>query len=258
MGKASSSKKVARAAKAGQSSGSSEQRELGFPILMGVVVVLGLLLVTYARSTRDASADAPTLQDHWHSAYAVYDCRTEGFLAPFSSDYDPRGIHSHQDGLIHIHPFSSAVTGDGATIQIFFDAMLVDLDDDDTKMVTPDEQELANGADCGGEEAVLQVARFDANNIEAGASEIITADIGSFIFEGNREAYTIALAPIGADIPPPPADRLAALDAASPDRGIPNTIVPNSLPELPDATTDDADTGDEVEESEDTGSGDDE
>lgn len=211
--------------------------------MMAVVIVLGLLLVTYSRSTRDASAEAPTLQDHWHSAYAVYDCQTEGFLAPFSSEYDPRGIHSHQDGLIHIHPFSSAVTGDGATLDVFFDAMLVDLDDDDTKMVTPNDLELTNGVDCGGEEAVLQVARFDANDIEAGPIEVLSTSIGDFIFEGNREAYTIALAPIGFDIPPPPASALAALDNASPDRGVPNTIVPNSLPELPDATTDDADSG---------------
>ncbi len=229
MGKASSSKKVARAARAGQSSGSSEKRDLGFPVAMAMVVILGVLLVTYARSTRDASAEAPTLQDHWHSAYAVYDCRTESFLPSFTSDYDPRGIHSHSDGLLHIHPFSSAVTGDGATLDVFFDAMLVDLDDDDTKMVLPSGTELANGADCGGEEAVLQVARYDANNIEAGPSEIVSSSIGDFIFEGNREAYTIALAPLGADIPPPPGDRLAQLDAASPDRGIPNTIVPNSL-----------------------------
>lgn len=250
MGKASSSKKVARAARAGQSSGSSEQRDIGFPLLMGVVIVLGLLLVTYSRSVRDVSAEAPTLQDHWHAAYGIYDCRTEGFLPPLSSDYDPRGIHSHQDGLIHIHPFSSAVTGDGANLQVFFDAMLVDLDDDDTKMVLPSGDEFSNGDDCGGEEAVLQVARFNADSLAAGAIEIVTADIGDFTFEANREAYTVAFAPIGADIPPPPADRLAALDGASPTRGTPNTIVPNSLPGLPDATTDDADSGDDAEPTE--------
>ncbi len=211
---------------------------------MAVVIVLGLLLVTYARSTRDASADAPTLQDHWHTAYAVWDCQTESFLPPFASDFDPRGIHSHADGLIHIHPFSSAVTGDGATLEVFFDAMLVDLDDDDTKMSREGDFEFTNGTDCGGEEAVLQVARFDANNLEAGPSEIVSANIGDFIFEANREAYTVAFAPIGADIPPPPADRLAALDTASPDRGTPNTIVPNSLPALPDAEDETDDTGD--------------
>lgn len=250
MGKASSSKKVARAARAGQSPGNSERRDLGFPALMGVIIVLGLLLVTFARTTRDASADAPTLGDHWHAAYGVWDCTTEGFLPVFSSDFDPRGIHSHQDGLMHIHPFSSAVTGDGANIDVFFEAMLVDLDDNDTTMVTPDGIELSNGTECGGEEAVLQVARFDANDVAAGPIEIVSSNIGDFTFEANREAYTIALAPIGADIPPPPADRLANLDVASPDRGVPQTIVPNSLPALPDDSHggDDAeDTGEDTE-----------
>ncbi|MEE9415782.1 MAG: hypothetical protein V3V01_10895 [Acidimicrobiales bacterium] len=229
MGKASSSKKVARAARAGRTATSTERRDLGFPSAMVVVVILGVLLVVYARSTRDASANSPSLRDHWHSAYAVWDCEQESFENQFTSDYDPRGIHSHSDGLLHIHPFSSSVTGEDANLGVFFEAMRVDLDPGDGVLTLPDGSELVEGTQCDGQPAVLQVARFDASNIDAGPTEVIVGDIDKVRFLSNREAITIALAPVGAEIPPPPPDRLAALDAASPDRGVPNTIIPTPL-----------------------------
>ena len=122
MGKASSQKKIARAARAGAATGPSERREIGFPALVGIIIVLGLGLVVWARTTRDAQPE-PTLQDHWHSAYGIYDCASDSFLAQFQSEFDPEGIHSHQDGLIHIHPFSDGVTGKKAVMGVFLDAM---------------------------------------------------------------------------------------------------------------------------------------
>ena len=68
MGKASSAKKIARAEKAVSSSGPTERRQLGYPSVVALVVVLGLALVVFARATRDAEA-SPTLQEHWHAAY---------------------------------------------------------------------------------------------------------------------------------------------------------------------------------------------
>ena len=82
MGKASSAKKIARAEKAVSASGPTERRQLGYPAAVALVIVLGLALVVFARATRDAEA-SPTLQDHWHAAYGVYDCVTDSFLTPF-------------------------------------------------------------------------------------------------------------------------------------------------------------------------------
>ena len=53
---------------------------------MAVVLILGVLLVTYSRSQRDVSALAPTLRDHWHSAYSVWNCETEDYENQFNSD----------------------------------------------------------------------------------------------------------------------------------------------------------------------------
>ncbi|NIR38430.1 MAG: hypothetical protein GWN79_14960, partial [Actinobacteria bacterium] len=50
MGKASSSKKVQRAARAAAASrGASERRELGFPLIVTLVILLGIGLVAVAR-----------------------------------------------------------------------------------------------------------------------------------------------------------------------------------------------------------------
>ncbi|MGI9601461.1 MAG: hypothetical protein ACR2QE_06240 [Acidimicrobiales bacterium] len=202
MGKASSSKKVARAARAGQSSGPSERRELGFPIAIAAIVILGVLLVGWARTQRES--EAPTLRDHWHSAYGVFVCTDGEFLEPFTSENDPDGIHSHQDGLIHIHPFGSSVTGDEAQMDVFLEAMLVSLDDD--QMILADGTVLSEADTvCDGEAAVWQVARWSsALDVSGDPDEIITEDLAAIRFDADGEAFTIALVPLGADIPPPP------------------------------------------------------
>ena len=73
MAKGNSADKIARAAKAGASGGTSESRRLGFPIAMACVVILGIVLVGWSRSNREATS-APRVGDHWHSAYDIYNC----------------------------------------------------------------------------------------------------------------------------------------------------------------------------------------
>ena len=73
MGKASSAKKVARAARAGGSRRSGQRRALGFPLAIFVVVALGLSLVLVARSERITNAE-PKVGDHIHAAYSTYTC----------------------------------------------------------------------------------------------------------------------------------------------------------------------------------------
>ncbi len=204
MGKASSAKKVARAARAGNStSNTKERRELGFPLTIAAVLLIGIAGIVLARNARDVSNTEPTLRDHWHSAYAVWDCTDEQFLPPFQSSFDPRGIHSHQDGLIHIHPFSSAVTGDGATLEVFLDAMLVRLTDDEFELENG-ETLSEDGATCNGEPAVLQVVRWNGADVASGPTEVVLEDLDQVSFDADLEAFTIALAPEGAEIPAPP------------------------------------------------------
>src|SRR3954447_7923083 len=76
MGKASSAKKVARAARAGGSRRAGQRRALGFPMAVFLVVGLGLTLVFFARSERITNAE-PKVGDHIHAAYSTYTCVPE-------------------------------------------------------------------------------------------------------------------------------------------------------------------------------------
>lgn len=64
--------------------------------------------------------------DHWHSVYGVYSCSLEGddkYLPPFQSVQDDTGLHSHGDGLIHIHPFFPSSEGENAQVKLWVQEM---------------------------------------------------------------------------------------------------------------------------------------
>ena len=97
-----------------------------FPVALAAVLTLGLALVIYGRATNHQDLGAPTLNtpsapgDHWHAAYGIYIC--DQYLPNMSVGVspDPGGIHTHQDGVIHIHPFQTATTGRNARLSDFF------------------------------------------------------------------------------------------------------------------------------------------
>lgn len=183
---------------------------------MAAVIFFGVALVVFARQSRDVSALTPTFDDHWHSAYAIYDCTTESFLPDLADPQTPNsGIHTHGDGVVHIHPRGSDATGRNAQLSVFLDATRTAIEDD-SRMTFPDREALVeDGAECGGEPAILQIARFAPG--ETTSTDVITEDLNDFRFEENQESFTIALAPVGADIPPPPQTNL---DTAAADSGL--------------------------------------
>ncbi len=125
MGKASSSKKIARAARAGGRVSGIRQRNLLFPGTITAIVVLGLAMVGFSiKDHKDEASDiAPTYQhdgkpgDHWHAAYGIDICGKP--QAPIPTFESPIGIHTHGDGVIHIHPFTLEGAGENATIGNF-------------------------------------------------------------------------------------------------------------------------------------------
>ena len=223
MAKPSSSKKVQRAARAAAASkGARERREIAFPLALAVVVVLGVALVVFARSSRTPAAAPRVGNDHWHSAYAIYDC--DRFLPAFTSAADPDGIHSHQDGVVHIHPWNSSAAGDRADLDVFFEAMGARVTDDEIS--GPGIGVLEAGSDCNGEPTVIRAVRF--TRIDPGpdaaastlteiyeATDTYTDDFGDVRLLGDLEAFTFARVPEGAEIPPPPEDRLQTALGAS-------------------------------------------
>src|SRR5438067_1466262 len=157
MGKASSTKKVARAARAGGNRRAGQRRALGFPVAIGLVIVVGLLLVVFAREKRNADAFPKANKDHVHSAIDIYTCVADNSATTTTSttsptattqanpndvhgEYqpppqdaqqtDPLGIHSHGDGLIHIHPFTDSAAGRKATLGLFLNQVGISMTND--------------------------------------------------------------------------------------------------------------------------------
>ena len=210
-----SSRKVAKAAKAGQTPSAAagrEQRELGFPLAMGAVMVVGILLVIFSWNARDVQALSPSFDDHWHIAYGIYECDT--FQPNLEDPQTPNsGIHTHGDGVVHLHPRSSDATGNNAQMKRFLEAARVEISDSEISF--PDRPALSeDGAECNGEPAILQIVRFNPG--EDVPSEIFTEDLGNYRFQEDQERIVIALAPAGAAIPPPPQVNIDNASAASP------------------------------------------
>ena len=233
MARGDSARKVGRAARAGTTGGSGgERRRIAFPLAITVVVILGVLLVGWARSNREATS-APRLGDHWHSVYDVYVCTgpvTGVFRQKIIVETDPDGIHTHGDGLIHIHPFSANATGDDATLGKFFEAFGGYISDSAIRLDTG--EVIEEGIDCGGKPTVLTVARFDAQDRQRDP-QVYTEDLADIQFLKNLEAFTIALVPAG-EIPPlPRPERFTFLETVDPRALISDAPVL----ELPSTTT---------------------
>jgi hypothetical protein len=170
----SSTSKAAKLARKGPGQRVRFQGGTIFPLAVAIVLVLGLGLIVYARQTVPAADDSPpTINDHWHAAYGFYLCdqwyQLSGNLEERNSqgqftntDFLRSGIHSHDDGVIHWHPYTSLATGRNATFGVFLDSYGVELSDD--KLVFPDDNILGGQQEwdedetqCDGEDAQLSV-----------------------------------------------------------------------------------------------------
>ena len=207
MGRASSSKKVARAASTGGGRTARGSRPLGWYAAIALVTLLGIAGIVFSRAEYRQEIAAGTdgtppiaNQDHWHAAYGIYAC--DEFLPPLMDERDPKGIHSHADGIIHIHPFVRSAAGRNATLQVFADAIGLELEDDRIE-VPGGETYDAGDDDCDGKDAIVQVKVND---------KIVTEEIAN-IKLNDGDLLTIAFAPEDAELPPPPsAGDLSRLD----------------------------------------------
>lgn len=138
----------------------------------------------------------PTLRDHWHVAFGLYDC---GEFAPdHESEFDPVGIHTHNDGLIHIHPFSTDAAGADATLGLY--ASSVEYTEQVATLAGRSTCTLADGTEAPAEFKVLRWS--EAGNDDEPIEEI--ADWQSVRFLADGEVLVVALVPVGETVPQPP------------------------------------------------------
>jgi len=186
----SSTKKAAKLAQKGKGQKIRFQGGTIFPVAVAATLILGLALIVYARQSLPASdSSPPTINDHWHAAYGFYLCdswyQLEGNLEERNSqgqfintNFLRTGIHSHDDGVIHWHPYTARAVGRNATLGVFLDTYEVVLTNDSLTFPSgsalaansdfppqnfnPLEEYIEGETQCDGEDAEVSVKAWGA------------------------------------------------------------------------------------------------
>jgi hypothetical protein len=161
---------------------------------------------------------------HIHAAYGIYRCDT--YEAPFDggSLADPLGIHAHEDGLIHTHPFGRKASGNNARLSKFFESTKMTMSTKKISWIKNSTATSFNTLDvnkdkCGAKKdkkAVISVFYWR----DAKASPVrYTGDFGSLKITKDS-AYAFVFAPEGTKVPIPPSEKALAapsdVDAPTP------------------------------------------
>lgn len=124
----------------------------GLAVALVAVVVAALLEDSRATAPSpsaspaagDGEAVAPLMGDHWHAVYEYIVC---GERQPPAPTWSGSGVHTHADGIIHIHPFTQSEEGEGARLVKWFEYGGGVLDEEKVRLpgspVT-----YANGEEC--------------------------------------------------------------------------------------------------------------
>jgi hypothetical protein len=234
MGKASSNKKVARAAGIGGGRSHRRNTPWGYFAVIAVIVILGVVGTVSSRDHRLAQivkrgASPPAVGTVWNEGYAVFECGK--FLPPISSNNNPEGIHTTKpgDGIIHIDPTTKDAAGKNATLGKFAAAVGMKLNA--AELQVPGGRLYLDGDSCEGKPGHVYVVHFafagasaqfyngdtkPKNGKPAQLAKLDPADVPL----GDQELLTIAFVPADklSSVKQPPeyvVKALAALGAAS-------------------------------------------
>jgi hypothetical protein len=222
VGKASRTKRRASVSAARRNRG-----VMGWYVLSGVVIVAGVIAIIASRS----GPAAPVVnEDHWHAAFGVNVCGewlpdAPAFETAFDNPNQRAGIHSHANGLIHIHPFVSDEAGDNATVGKFLDYQGWTADEDSFDLW--DNEDHKTGDSCGEQEGTV---RWELNG------EPRDDNISDYQPE-DGDVIALVLLPEDQEIGEPPA--VANLQSPEETTGVssPTTAVPTDSTVAPTETT---------------------
>lgn len=261
MAESSSQKKIQRVQRAGVTRTRGQRRPLGFALSVIAIVVVGALLVFLAREANKNSANAAPQanKDHWHMAWGIWVC--DQFL-PNQADapgeapgYDPVGIHTHvQDGLIHVHPFSKAASGNLARFGVFFDQLKIKVTDGSFTLADgtqhKDGDKCKKKDDQGNEtevEGKVKMYQWPPQANEKTEPEVITTDLRDIRFREAGQIFVLAIVPDGVTPPLPlnvkdlenPSDSgETPTQNQAPGSSVPDTALPGGT--VPEVTVPDA------------------
>jgi hypothetical protein len=229
MGRASSSKKVARAAGTGGGRTHRGRTPWTYYGVIGVVVVLGILGTWASRDRRltqitSAGGTPPTVGTVWNEGYAVDICGK--FQPAITHAKNPEGITTGDGtGIINIHPTTKSAAGKNATLGKFADAAGMKLNAAELQM--PGGKLYVDGDTCQGKSSHVYVKEFAFAGDTTGTLQNV--DPRNVPLQ-DQSLLTIAFVPASdkEKIPPPPAyvvNNLNKLAATSPS---PTTTTPGS------------------------------
>ncbi len=159
---------------------------------------------------------------------------------------DPTGIHTHGDGLIHVHPFDDRAAGKNATLGRFFEASVIKVDA--RTIQVPKGPKLSAGSDCLGKKT--EIAATVWRSVKDKQPTLVTKDLSSIrLADGQVIALvhapkgTIPALPPSIDelvepadlpLPPLPASEMKSLPSLPPKPALDVTGTPSSTLETKD------------------------
>ncbi len=214
-----------------------------FPAAVALTLILGVALIAYSRQSLPAADESrPTVNDHWHAAYGFYLCDTWYQLKGNLEDVDSNGqlvnqnflrtgIHSHDDGVMHWHPYTSRAVGRNATLGVFLETYGVELTND--TLTFPDAQPGMGSTDtydeattqCDGEDAELSVKAWNSFSDTDGGKRYI-ANMDRIHLDDDGMVFAVYYTAEGApQVMPPWSQDLPALGAADSNQVRPEDLL---------------------------------
>ncbi|HUB69882.1 MAG TPA: hypothetical protein VL984_05630 [Acidimicrobiales bacterium] len=257
MGKASSSKKVARAAGLGGSRAYGTRPPWTYYFAVVLLVLLGVLGVYNSREYLDnkvnnAGTIAPTVGTTWFEGFAIDECGK--LLPPIKTTKDPYGITTKGDGVIYISPKVKSAAGHNATLGKFASSIGMTLNAGEIE--TPGGRLYQAGDTCEGKPGSVYVMTWSSPsepqsdgvlqdkhevNTKAGYEDTCNPDCDSGVLLANDQLVTIAFLPTAAkhktpNILQPPASVVSKLTNEISTGGTTTTTAPVTPPTTAPAT----------------------
>jgi hypothetical protein len=233
MGRASSSKKVARAAGTGGGRTSGGRIPWTYYGAIALVVILGVVGTWTSRDRREsqingAGTSAPAVGTTWNEAIAFYQC---GTFAPNvkKAKSDPYGLTTDGNGIMHIDPTTKSAAGKNATLGKWASANGVKLTA--AQLQLPGGKLYTAGDSCEGGKGQVYVKQFAYAGDPSGV--LVKGDPTAVHLEDQLELVVAFVPPSkSAKIPAPPAAIVTALKALAASTSTTTTTTPG-----PAATT---------------------
>lgn len=249
MAPSSSADKVAKLAHKGKGKKVRFQGGTVFPAAVLAVLVLGLTLIVYARESRPGPGSGePRVGQHWHAVLGSYACDDKGlgFLPKITGTLEEQdstgqlsnqkfkttGVHTHDDGVMHWHPYSGKASGNNAKLKVFLNNYDIQLTDKKFTLPTAqggqtfEEDKTVCKVDGVVKEAQLKLWAWPSySDIGKSAAQVYTANMPDVKLANDGMVFVIAFVPKDVDpIAPEWAAQLPTLGAA--DSGnVPTTTV---------------------------------